>query len=670
MPDTPDDGDRYRLAIPAALQALNSWLVWRFEAAEKAGAKPLKVPYSVVTGLRRGGIQGSPEDLAQLVTFERAIGALGRGRWSGIGLAHVPGIGINSWDFDNSIDASGVISPELEELLRESGTYVEISPSGRGIRMIARGNLPSIKRIHPSGYNIECFGETGFVTITGRVLFGDDVVALPAHVEKKLREWLQADTSEQPHTRTDQLAQVRTSDPVYQALKAGTAIKRDWPDGRSSIVCPFESEHTSGSGRSDTVYFLPNTNGYAQGHFHCLHAHCAQRTDAEFRAALGVEDFDLSALLQPKTSGAQAPAQVRAPGVIIPIDWAEVGRNPPPARGWAIDGWVGFGHVTLQAGQGGVGKTLIMQQQASCLARGKPFLGAIDECYKSLVWCAEDDADELARRQLAIAEWLGVPIGTFSGWLYVHALAGIECALMTLQGGVLRPTKRANDLWQQINDYKVRVVGLDNISHLFGGNENDRHHVTSFVNMLTGMCIAANAAGILNGHPGKSQGSEYSGSTAWENAVRARLYLSRVPPGEDESKADDTSLVRYLSKRKANYSARDSKRFVYHGGTLRPDDEPIEASPLMEGIKRQKTERVVLSGVLKLKEMGVFGNSSTASSAYLPKVLIAYAMTEGLHKSEVEQAMRGLMKDGLLRIAPVGMYANRTPKMGLVVVAS
>ena len=35
-------------------------------------------------------------------------------------------------------------------------------------------------------------------------------------------------------------------------------------------------------------------HGYAQGHFHCLHAHCSNRTDQEFEQALGLiaDEFD------------------------------------------------------------------------------------------------------------------------------------------------------------------------------------------------------------------------------------------------------------------------------------------------------------------------------------------------------------------------------------------
>lgn len=661
MDDTIDGAiERFRLAVPARLKALPYWVLWRFEAAEQAGKKPLKVPYYAGSGQRRKGVQGTPEDVAQLATFEQVLQALRTGPWSGIGFAHVPGCGINSWDFDNVIDGDGVIASDVLDLIHEAGTYAEISPSGRGIRMIAAGNLPSIKRIKPGGMNVECFGETGFVTVTGRTLCGDDVVPLPAHILRTLQEWLQNDQAERPHNRLDQLAQARTNDPIYQHLKSAGAIKRDWPDGRSSIRCPFESEHTSGSGKSDTVYFLPHTNGYANGHFHCLHAHCAQRTDDEFRHAVGVPEVDLSRLLA-------KPADVEAPAVRTSIDWLAVAANPPKPRRWTIEHWLPIGTMTVLFGRGGLGKTLVMQQLGSKVVLAQDFLGKV-EGGAVLQWCAEDDADELARRQFAIAQWCDVPIGLFANRLHIEALAGHECTLVELVGNQLKPTKHAVRLWEQINDLEVSAFFLDNIAHLYGGNENDRHQVTLFMNLLTGICLRADCAGVLAGHPSKGGDSEFSGSTAWENAVRSRLFLSRKPPDTKDDDGEQDSSVRYLAKRKANYSALDCVRLNYLDGVLQPDVDGLSGSPLIAGIKNRKAKQVVLDGVRKLKEMGVFGNHSHSTANYLPKILISYALHESLHVSEIERSMRELMKDGALRVERVGQYANRNPKYGLVIV--
>ena len=51
----------------------------------------------------------------------------------------------------------------------------------------------------------------------------------------------------------------------------------------------------------------------------------------------------------------------------VRCEWSTLALGPPPERDWAISHWLGMGHVTLLAGKGGIGKTLIAQQLGSAL---------------------------------------------------------------------------------------------------------------------------------------------------------------------------------------------------------------------------------------------------------------------------------------------------------------
>lgn len=57
--------------------------------------------------------------------------------------------------------------------------------------------------------------------------------------------------------------------------------------GQIFIGCPFASDHTADSGPTATAYFPAGTGGYTQGHFVCLHAHCAGREDRDYLDASG-----------------------------------------------------------------------------------------------------------------------------------------------------------------------------------------------------------------------------------------------------------------------------------------------------------------------------------------------------------------------------------------------
>ena len=58
-------------------------------------------------------------------------------------------------------------------------------------------------------------------------------------------------------------------------------------DGRVDIVCPFEDGHSSDSGTTSTSYYPAGVGGFQRGHFKCLHASCAHRTDQDFKDKIG-----------------------------------------------------------------------------------------------------------------------------------------------------------------------------------------------------------------------------------------------------------------------------------------------------------------------------------------------------------------------------------------------
>jgi hypothetical protein len=73
-------------------------------------------------------------------------------------------------------------------------------------------------------------------------------------------------------------------------------------DGRVHVRCPWEHEHTTDSGPTATSWFPAGVGGFAQGHFKCLHAHCAHRTDQQFMDAIGYSE----SLFEVVTGGAAA----------------------------------------------------------------------------------------------------------------------------------------------------------------------------------------------------------------------------------------------------------------------------------------------------------------------------------------------------------------------------
>jgi hypothetical protein len=172
---------------------------------------------------------------------------------------------------------------------------------------------------------------------------------------------------------------------------------------------------------------------------------------------------------------------------------------------------------------------------------------------------------------------------------------------------------------------------------------------------------------LLLAHPSRSAGSEFSGSSAWENVARTRLYLGATLPGEkpdaDTAPADN---VRYLSRRKANYSAKDWRRMTYADGALTPDAQETEGG-IVGQIRERKAERLILESIQKLATMGVHGTDGSRSSNFLPSLILEYHLDEGTPRRELTSAMRALMVSGQIKRESIGKRPNRSPITGLVV---
>jgi hypothetical protein len=152
------------VTCPAEIKDIPCWLMWRFEHHD-GETKPRKVPL-YVSGQRRHGQQGSPEDRRQLTTFDAARAAAARKGMDGVGLALLPEWGLCALDFDNCITA-GELNPEVAEIAAQS--YAEYSPSGTGVRVLFKGNLLNRKSFDGE-FGFETFSTRGFVTVTGNAL--------------------------------------------------------------------------------------------------------------------------------------------------------------------------------------------------------------------------------------------------------------------------------------------------------------------------------------------------------------------------------------------------------------------------------------------------------------------------------------------------------------------
>lgn len=350
------------------------------------------------------------------------------------------------------------------------------------------------------------------------------------------------------------------------------------------------------------------------------------------------------------------------------LDWRALQSSQAPSRHWFRKGWLTTG-ATLLAGGGGMGKSALVLHEATTGALARPYFAEACDPYRSLVWCCEDDHDELWRRQEGICAHEGIAMAELDGLMYVESRVGCDNALMAEVRGEFTRTRLLEQLRAQVNDLGIDVLWLDNAAHVMAGNHDDRGQVTAFVNALSGLVVGRPFSVVVLGHVARMAGSEFTGSVAWENAVRMRWFLGSKLPDQSGSDGDTPGDVRYLAKRKANYAAKDYARLHMKDGLLLPEtvgDGHISA--LMSETNERRAEEHCIAGFKSLCAMGVMPTDGQSSPDYLPTQIVSKGLAPGYGKPELARAMNRLMGRGKFIRAKVGCYANRSPRFGLQLV--
>jgi RecA-family ATPase len=337
------------------------------------------------------------------------------------------------------------------------------------------------------------------------------------------------------------------------------------------------------------------------------------------------------------------------------LDLTTLAAITPPRRQWAVDEWVGVGHVTSVYGAGGVGKSLLALQMAVALGCGRPFLGLTTRRGRTLALFCEDDHDELHRRLHRHCVAFGVPIAESAGMLALHPRLGMQNAMVTAferEGEVLpRPLYQAVE--QRLEQARsggspFLLLVLDNVAQVAPVPENNRGLVTQTVNLLNALALRFQLAVLLLGHPAKGLGSQYSGSTAWDAAVRSRIYMERVTDSNGTPSPD----LLTLHKAKANYAGLDALPLRYDSGVYRLTGE--RSDDVVEGIRRRQREQAVRSAVVaaiveltRINEQRPT-DSPRAPDRYLPKLMAKHdLLPDSVTERMVAEAMPALLRAGV-----------------------
>lgn len=349
--------------------------------------------------------------------------------------------------------------------------------------------------------------------------------------------------------------------------------------------------------------------------------------------------------------GGIEPVTPSAPFPLVdPSEWRGV---VAAVREWFLTGLIPHRQVTLLSGDGGVGKSLLGLQIGAASALAINTLGLQPRSGRVLYLGAEDEAEEFHRRLEDICAAHDRDIGDLAD-LRILPLADQD-ALLSIPDP--RGNMESTSLWRRVDrfvkEWRPRLVVLDTAADLYGGDEVKRSQVRHFVAMLRKMAIERDCAVLLLAHPsvaGMASGSGYSGSTAWNNSVRSRLYLTS---GEGD--------VRILKTVKSNYGKiGDEMHLEWCEGVfvLHDPSRPGIADGLING----RNDKLFIAVLSKLNRTGQ-RPSPNKSPSYAPRMIQKHPDAKGTKIRDLEMAMQRLLDAGQIKTVQEGPPSRRFSRL-------
>ena len=340
---------------------------------------------------------------------------------------------------------------------------------------------------------------------------------------------------------------------------------------------------------------------------------------------------------------------------------ASLAGKDVPHRSWTVQDMIPDRTVTLVSGDGGVGKSLLLAQLAVAVTTGGEWIGTCPVQGPVVFVSAEDDLDELHRRLAVIAHAKGIDLATLVD-LHFVTLAGRDAVMGAPDGktGIVKETPLWRELVAIVGKIRPRLVILDTLADVFAGNEIARQEARQFIGLLRGLAIAEETAVVLLAHPslaGMANGSGTSGSTAWSNSVRSRLYLETIK-GDDGREID--ADFRVLRIKKSNYGPTGSEiRLRWSNGCFVRETPPGGFDKLAA---TAQADRVFLA-LLKTFNAQDRAVSASPSNTYAPTLFASHPQSGGMTKRALTDAMNRLLAAKSIGVETTGSPSKRRQRL-------
>lgn len=337
---------------------------------------------------------------------------------------------------------------------------------------------------------------------------------------------------------------------------------------------------------------------------------------------------------------APGPQAAKEHAPLALIDVGDLHGQPAEEQPWVIRKLVPDRQVTLFTARGGGGKSYISKLLAGCVALGAPALGFATTKGVAIYLTCEDDNQENHRRLIGIANALNVGLDRLARSFFANSLVerrdkGI--ARLDQNTNKLHVEPLFHELRATLLLLKPKLVVLDNVAHLFEGNENIRAHVAAFIGLLNSLALECDCAIILIGHPNKA-GDSFSGSTAFQNQVRSHLHLEI-----DEHDPD----LRLLTLAKANYARLEEPvRVRWHRGAFRLESSIPAGDNSASVRERAEDDRFLACLDARNGQQRPVSPHTAARDSYAPKAFVGMREAQGMTEPHFKSALERLLSGG------------------------
>lgn len=509
--------------IPTEIKDHRRFVNWK---AEERGGKITKPPYKPSGGYAKSN------DPSTWSTYRAC--RLASKNYDGIGFVLTSDDPYIALDFDKCYSSDfKSLDPAVEKHIKNLNSYTEISPSGRGIRVLVKGILPVAGKKKGA---FEIYASGRYVTITGHVLPGypRTIENRQSEIDQFYKEVFTENKREKTKKSSDDDQSFNLDDRLQKALESnnGAAIQQLLNGDFSNYHSQSEADlalcrHLAFwfKGDKNIIDEIFRTSKLYRKKWDEIHYGSGETYGQHIieKAVKGCQNF-YSEQSQRRTENMDLIDNI----IISSKDFINIEM---PERQSYLHPIISEGQIILLSGQRGVGKTFSAMSIADAITAGKNF--GPWESRKSVPTLYLDGEmavlDTRERLQLINpSDDRKSPL-----YLYSDAYANIHGAP---RASLLNEAWR-NEIKRILLNRHIKFFIIDNIASLAAGIDENKKSDWDVVNQWLIELRFAGVTTLLLHHTGKD-GKDQRGTSAREDNVDLSILLKRPHDYSPENGAD------------------------------------------------------------------------------------------------------------------------------------